>query len=377
MFRVCRSFLQDIQTSLKLIRRNNKQIRLEKAKSMSNDPTSPSHVDLEDGVLYGLLKQVKHKSLLQESQPELTTVWCCNIEPKQTKSLLVFIRSFLIPFDNLPLSHVKRFNKKELTTPEGTSTVLQAILCSKEYLDTKEELQNLFHEHTYDNNSDLSEISIYETQIPVRPPPTKELAVEWSQKYWPLSWKGNPNHQYLKSVKFNIQREKSMIGQLLKTSKENGGLPVTIIARESESTSDDHEILAIGTDNRKQHPLQHSTMQAIAKVADSELKRRNNLAENENSNYIQQGKEENNYLCHNLLVYSTHEPCVMCAMALVHSRIGRIIYMKNMQNGSLESNYQLGDMDGLNWKFDIWRWIGEEDLKILAELDAVPSEQEI
>lgn len=372
MFRVCRSFLQDIQTLLKLIRRNNKQIRLEKAKSMSNDPTTPSHVDLEDGVLYGLLKQVRHKLFLQDSQPELTTVWCCNIEPKQTKLLLLFIRLFLIPFDNLPLSHVKRFNKKELKTPEGSSTVLQAILCSKEYLDTKEELQNLFNEHTYDNNSDLSEISIYETQIPIRPPPTKELALEWSHKYWPLSWKGNPNHQYLKTVKFNIEREKSMIGRLLKISEENGGLPVTIIARESDNISEEHEILAIGTDNRKEHPLQHSTMQAIAKVADSEWKRRNDLLENENINV-----EDNNYLCHNLLVYSTHEPCVMCAMALVHSRIGRIVYMKNMENGSLESNYQLGDMDGLNWKFDIWRWIGEEDLKKLAELEIVSSDQEI
>ena len=37
----------------------------------------------------------------------------------------------------------------------------------------------------------------------------------------------------------------------------------------------------------------------------------------------------------------------MCCMALVHSRIGRIIYLKpEKSSGGLESHYQLGDRDG-------------------------------
>lgn len=374
MIKAFHSFIKDIKTLAAIVRRGSRQLALKKQRIMTGDLSTPVHIDLENGVLYGLLQQIRHALHTQNCAPHLTPVWCCDIKPDQTKLLIIFIRQFLTPYDALLLLHVKRFNKSSVKSNGDVKTVLRTILCSKEYMPSKQDLTRLFTEHTYDSNSDLAALDFYEVLVPRTAPPTKDLANRWSIEYWPMAWKGNPNHQFLKSVSININNEKHMMRELITQFKKHNGAPVTIIARGATARGAKHEILAIGVDDRNNtHPLQHSTMCAIAQVADQELERRKAQVARDQT----PSKEDNNYLCHNLLVYCTHEPCVMCSMALVHSRIGRIVYMKSMPEGGLESNYQLGDMDGLNWKFEIWRWLGKDELSELDSIDKTSPQEEV
>ena len=53
----------------------------------------------------------------------------------------------------------------------------------------------------------------------------------------------------------------------------------------------------------------------------------------------QKGKEDEFYYFKNLVVVTDVEPCFMCAMALVHSRVSLVIFRnKNSKDGAFVSN---------------------------------------
>ncbi|KAG4444244.1 hypothetical protein IFR05_000219 [Cadophora sp. M221] len=87
---------------------------------------------------------------------------------------------------------------------------------------------------------------------------------------------------------------------------------------------------------------------------------------------------ENGYLCHELEIYCTHEPCVMCSMAIVHSRFGRVVFKRRMgETGGLCADGELGHglfwRKELNWTLLGWQWVhdvGEKEAEANSHLHA-------
>jgi tRNA-specific adenosine deaminase 3 len=90
------------------------------------------------------------------------------------------------------------------------------------------------------------------------------------------------------------------------------------------------------------------------------------------------------YLSLKLEVFLTHEPCMMCCMALVHSRVGRVIFKHRMpktggltaevvsnDSGPVGLGYGLCWRKELNWQFMCWEYITKNQEGTVARTPAV------
>ena len=60
------------------------------------------------------------------------------------------------------------------------------------------------------------------------------------------------------------------------------------------------------------------------------------------------------YLCTGYDVYLSEEPCLMCSMALVHSRIRRVFFCRAMPDGGLKTLTKLHTIQSLNHLFEVF-----------------------
>jgi tRNA-specific adenosine deaminase 3 len=91
------------------------------------------------------------------------------------------------------------------------------------------------------------------------------------------------------------------------------------------------------------HPLNHPIM-LLLKELPSLI--------SSNPSYFKNESVDEQYYANMCDIYITHEPCIMCCMALVHSRIRRLIFWREMPSGAKALGWMKENEEGtLNHRY--------------------------
>ncbi|KAK9314631.1 cytidine deaminase-like protein [Lipomyces starkeyi] len=306
---------------------------------------------------------------------ELVDVWATLIPARIATSVISHLKQEL-PDDPHSLLHLRRLvkevevevNHQDSALKTSDQVLLHLLICSIDAVPSEGEIRRMLLPMTELPAANINDNRLFVPVIrkaPKYPALTKQQSKEWSDGTWPIMWRGNPHAIISELPSEDEVLYKKHIEKLLELTEKahnEGEMPMATLIVDPVT----YEIVASAVDTRNSsyNPLAHSTMTCIAKVAEKELLRRQNEAA-----ILDSTKEPppQAYLCHNLQLITTHEPCAMCSMAMVHSRISRLVYIKNMpRSGGIDrssgAGYGIHWNKQLNWRFETWKWEGQNIL---------------
>jgi tRNA-specific adenosine deaminase 3 len=245
----------------------------------------------------------------------------------------------------------------------------------------------------------VGELATRTIVVPLFPPTSQEQAISWSLLYWPTTYmKTNPfgpHPSIISRAESEITNDldiwMAMAIRVAARSKLEGiGEAIGAVIVDRNGTTP-HAVALAGDSRWRGHRrngignvMAHALLRAIDMVAQKRRQcglqkeaRHEGLSNVNNAggiflSYPQLPEEQvvfeaggvshSGYLCHQLEVYLTHEPCVMCSMALIHSRFGKVIFGQRMlRTGGLGSeglshdttSSSTGSGHGLFWRQEL------------------------
>lgn len=134
-------------------------------------------------------------------------------------------------------------------------------------------------------------------------------------------------------------------------------------------------MLAHDTRQSLSHPLRHAVMNVVRAIADYRASSSNRddsslphvsinptagpqLSGTSTPDPAATSRNGSHYLLTSLTLFTSHEPCIMCSMALLHSRVKEVFYLVPMnKTGGCGGVACVPRLDGVNHRYSIGRWV--------------------
>lgn len=203
--------------------------------------------------------------------------------------------------------------------------------------------------------------------VPLVAPTSQFQAALWSQQFWPTLYRKNnpvgPHPSMITRTTDDISDDAAIWMKLAHQVAEQGrdaGCGEPIGACVVHRAGGKAKVVALAADTRwyqrqelggsdKGNPAGHAVLRAISMVAQKLVRAEQREPDSTTSQdshfsifqdepvlpdelavFDVEHPSPNGYLCHDLELYVTHEPCVMCSMAILHSRMGKVVFRHRM-----------------------------------------------
>jgi tRNA-specific adenosine deaminase 3 len=193
--------------------------------------------------------------------------------------------------------------------------------------------------------ADWPQVVVVEIDIPIFEAITEIQRLQWSA-VWPIASRFVELSTPPIETKFDVGTLQLFV-QFLKVAHKEA----VVAERQGNKrvggvvVNEKNELVAIARDESSKDVLRHTAMNCIDLVSADYV-----------AKFGDSAPESGPYLCTNYRYFTTKEPCVMCSMALLHSRISLVVYLEsNPSQGGLGSRFKIHCTKNLNHRFFVYR----------------------
>ncbi|CAN0129643.1 unnamed protein product [Scytosiphon promiscuus] len=323
------------------------------------------------------------------------------IQPRQASQIVKDL-SRLFPLERVKLSHLKRIRSSQ--DPEG-GRLLQVLLYPPDVYDALDDAERKEIEKRYGLRPTVHAVPKLE--------PRTRAQFESGGSAWPMIFHHSTSEEARRAARVIPEQDtlnaeafmkaalqdagtgrqqkggRATVGAVMVDPGVGRGRVVATASRERQRVRDE------GPSCFRDHPLHHAVMLCVQGVGralaagqasgavlekrsdDGEAKGAGELegreapgGKNARSHACHASEVEQEvlppeqYLCTGFDLYITREPCLMCAMALVHSRVRRVIYgVRDTERGCLGSVMMLHTLKSLNHNYRVFEGVCADECR--------------